>query len=78
MYYICVHSMKLNIFYTDNECFETTAMKYNGQVSVTKSGKKCLFWSDVSDAYYNDYYVPNFPEIPVEGASDFCRSPGGW
>ncbi|XP_060553403.1 A disintegrin and metalloproteinase with thrombospondin motifs like [Ruditapes philippinarum] len=59
------------------ECFETTAIKYNGQVSVTKSGKECLLWSDVTDAYYYDYYVPNFPEIPVEGASNYCRAPGG-
>uniref|UniRef100_A0A7E4VYI8 receptor protein-tyrosine kinase n=1 Tax=Panagrellus redivivus TaxID=6233 RepID=A0A7E4VYI8_PANRE len=56
----------------DQWCFNNVGNDYTGPVSQAVNGRRCLPWSQSTDANYNTY---NYPVL--NGARNYCRNPSG-
>ncbi|KAI6171765.1 Receptor protein-tyrosine kinase [Aphelenchoides besseyi] len=53
-------------------CYVDTGLKYEGNVAVSRSNKKCLPWSSSTNPEYSPSTQPR-----LRNAANHCRNPGG-
>jgi integrin beta 3 len=64
-----------DLYFTDVMCYTGTPWQYQGQVSVTVSGRTCQRWDTNTPHQILETYLQYFQGNTLSEASNHCRNP---
>ena len=71
----CLRRFVYDVLTSEHTCKTSSlGMYYMGDTNATRTGRRCIFWSQVLDWRREKY---RFPDDTIQDLSNYCRNPSG-